>query len=132
MKTFQGFLFCFALCLAPSVPMAGQSPHSAPHGGPPSEVFADNDQVQVLRFRLAAHATTPLHEMTPRVVVWITDANLQMMAPDGTKTVEHHRAGEAGWVPGGTHAGTNVGDQAIEFIAVVPKPAIQDRGANKE
>jgi quercetin dioxygenase-like cupin family protein len=112
-------LLALTLCVTSSCGLLAQEAgHSL---GPVSKVEIDNDQVQVLRMRLAPHATTPLHTITARVVVWITDANLQLTAPDGTKTVERHKAGESGWVPGGAHVGTNLGDRPIEFIAIIPK-----------
>lgn len=118
MKTSELLLALMLCATSPCGLRAQETGHPA---GPAAKVEIDNDQVQVLRMRLAPRATTPMHTITARVVVWITDANLQLTAPDGTKTVEHHKAGESGWVPGGAHVGTNLGERPIEFIAIVPK-----------
>jgi hypothetical protein len=121
LKTHYAFLIGLTLFVMSPLSVAAQA--SAHVDVPATKVEFDNEQVQVFRMRIGPHATTPMHAVTPRVIVWLTDANLQMKAPDGTISVEHHVAGESGWVPSGTHAGTNLGDQAIEFVAVVPKAA---------
>ena len=71
--------------------------------------------------RVAPHATVPMHDITERVVIWLTPANLKITLPDGTSKELHIKAGEAGWAESGRHAGTNLSDQPIEFVAVVPK-----------
>ena len=119
MKTHYAFLIGLTFFVVNSFSVAAQP--SAHVDSPATKLEFDNDQVQVFRMRIGPHATTPMHAVTPRVIVWITDANLQMNAPDGSISVEHHVYGETGWVPSGTHAGTNLGDRAIEFIAVVTK-----------
>jgi quercetin dioxygenase-like cupin family protein len=57
------------------------------------------------------------------VVVWLTDAHLKMTFPDGTSQEENLRAGQVAWVAPTRHAGENLSDQPIEFIAVIPKDA---------
>jgi len=119
LKTHYAFLVGLTLFVINPLSVAAQAPVHV--DVPATKVELDNEQVQVFRMRIGPHATTPMHAVTPRVIVWLTDANLQMKAPDGTISVEHHVAGESGWLPSGTHAGTNLGDRAIEFVAVVPK-----------
>ena len=63
----------------------------------------------------------PIHDLTPRVVVLLTDQDLKLTFPNGETREEHHRAGETMWVSGQRHAGENLSDKPIEFIAVVPK-----------
>ncbi len=79
-----------------------------------------NASVVVLRIRVPAHAVIPQHDVTPRVVVWLTDARLKLTFPDGTSREETHRAGETNWVTPERHAGQNLSDKPIEFIAVIP------------
>ncbi len=86
------------------------------------EVENDNEQVTVIRFRMAPHQKIPMHEVTPRAVVWLTEAHLRLTFPDGSTKDLHQKAGDTGWLPLQRHAGENVGDTPIEFIAVVPKP----------
>ena len=54
---------------APAVAQETQGHHRA---RPPSdaELVLENSSVQVLRIRIAPHEKTPMHDVTPRVVVW--------------------------------------------------------------
>ncbi len=81
----------------------------------------ENDAVQVLRIRMAPHEKTPIHDITPRVVVWLTTAHLRIALADGTTMEARPKAGEVSWVPAQRHAGENLGDQPLEFLAIVPK-----------
>src|SRR5258708_11254518 len=94
------------------------------HGrGPSMALEFENQALTVLRVRLAPREKTPMHDLTARVVVWLTDAHLKDTAADGKTREEHWKAGQAIWVPAQRHAGENLGDRPIEFIAIVPKPA---------
>jgi hypothetical protein len=75
----------------------------------------------VLRVRLAPYEKTEMHELTPRLVIWLTDAYLRDTKPDGTVTDYRRAAGATEWVPAQRHAGENLSDAAVEFLAVVPK-----------
>ncbi len=79
-----------------------------------------NSAVVVLRIRIPPHATIPQHDVSPRVVVWLTDAHLELTFPDGTVREESYRAGQTLWVTPERHAGLNLSDRPIEFIAVIP------------
>ena len=81
----------------------------------------ENPHVTVVRIQLAAHAKIPMHEVTPRVVVFLTDAHLRMTFPNGTVKEERWKRGQTGWLDQQMHSGENLGDQPIEFIAVIPK-----------
>ena len=62
-----------------------------------------------------------MHQVTPRIVVWLTDAHLRDTFADG-KTVEFRRnAGATEWVAAQNHSGENLNDKPIEFVAIVPK-----------
>jgi quercetin dioxygenase-like cupin family protein len=81
----------------------------------------ENESILVLRIRLDPHEKTPMHQVTPRMVVWLTDAHLQDTFADG-KTIELRRnAGATEWVPAQNHSGENLSNQPIEFVAIVPK-----------
>ncbi len=123
-----------AAVLAAAAPSTGAAPKEAqmstigtmagPTAGPAAvepKVESENDQVTVIRFRMAPHETIPMHEVTPRVVVWLTDAHLRLTFPDGSTKHLHQRAGDTQWLSRQRHAGENLGDAPIEFIAVVPK-----------
>jgi oxalate decarboxylase/phosphoglucose isomerase-like protein (cupin superfamily) len=64
-----------------------------------------------------------MHDVTPRVIVWLKDAHFVDSFPDGTSREEVRKSGDAEWVPARRHAGENVADAPMEFIAVVLKPA---------
>src|SRR5262245_35536719 len=95
---------------------------SPAHGtGLAMKVEVDNDSVQVIRIHLDPHQKVPVHDVTPRVVVWITDAHLRATSPDGSSREEHGTPGQVDWVPAQRHAAENLDDHAVEFIAVIPK-----------
>ena len=81
----------------------------------------DNDSVEVIRVHLDAHQRLPMHDVTPRVVVWLTDAHLRATLPDGTTREERARRGQVDWVPAQRHAAENLDDHAVDFVAVIPK-----------
>ncbi len=53
--------------------------------------------------------------------MWLTDARFQLTFEDGTSKLEIHKPGDMEWTPAQRHAGENVGDTALEFIAVQMK-----------
>jgi hypothetical protein len=59
-----------------------------------------------------------MHDVTERVVVWLTDVHLRDSLASGTIVAEDHRAGDVSWVPAQRHAGTNLSDAPVEFIAI--------------
>lgn len=75
----------------------------------------------VLRIRMAPHEKTAMHELSARLVIWLTDAHLRDTKPDGTVTDDRRVAGSTEWVPAQRHAGENLSDAPIEFLAVAPK-----------
>lgn len=94
---------------------------AAQHSGPPATVELDNPSVRVLRIHIEAHARIPAHDVTPRVIVWMTDAHLRMTFSSGESRTEDHKAGDVTWQPAQRHSGENLGDTPIEFVAIVPK-----------
>jgi hypothetical protein len=96
-------------------------PASAQHGPAQMRAELDNAYMQVLRIRIAPHEKTGMHDVSPRLVVWITDAHIRDMAPDGTTNDYKRLSGAIEWVPARRHAGENLTDKPIEFVAVIPK-----------
>jgi quercetin dioxygenase-like cupin family protein len=80
-----------------------------------------NDRVQVLRIVIGPHQKVPMHEITPRVIIWASAGRLRLTFPDGRTIEEEHHAGETAWLGAQKHAGENLGDKPIELIAVIPK-----------
>jgi quercetin dioxygenase-like cupin family protein len=81
----------------------------------------ENDAVQVVRILMAPHQKIPMHETTPRVVIWVSGGRLKLTFPNGKAIEEEHHAGETAWLGAQKHAGENLGSKPIEFIAVIPK-----------
>ena len=81
----------------------------------------DNASMLVLRIRMAPHEKTGMHDVSARLVIWLTGAHLRDTAEDGTTTDYRRTPGTVEWVSTRRHAGENLSDQPIEFLAVVPK-----------
>ena len=107
--------------------MPGHEGMTATHGGEgagsPGAPVIDNALVTVLRIRLAPHQKVPMHEVSARVVVWLTDAELRLTFSDGSTRELHQKAGDTAWLERQVHAGENVGARPLELIAVVPRAA---------
>lgn len=106
-----------------SISAALAQDHSPPPGPFGIQLVTGNEFVQVLRISLPPHAKTPMHDVTPRVVVWLHDAHFVDRYADGTAQEEKRKAGDAEWVSARRHSGENLSDQPMEFIAVVVKAA---------
>ncbi len=116
------------LTTADAQPPARHGHTASPAAGPHAEPQLENETVQVLRIHLDPHEKIPMHDIDrPRVVIWLTDAHLRDTSADGTMRDELRKAGQVEWVPARRHAGENLDDHAIEFIAVIPKAG----GANR-
>ena len=81
----------------------------------------DNDSMLVLRIRMAPHEKIGMHDVSERLVVWLTDAHLRDTKADGTTTEYRRAAGAVDWIPAQRHAGENLSDKTIEFLAILPK-----------
>ena len=95
-----------------------------------AKLVTENELVQVFRMSVPARATTPMHDISPRVVVWLSDAHFVDRLPNGDSREEQRRAGDVEWVPARRHAGENLADTPMEFIAVVPKERHGGGGAH--
>jgi quercetin dioxygenase-like cupin family protein len=112
------------LCVVPLCAAWAQHPIHEAAPAEPRQVTTEleNDTVQVLRIRLAPHEKIPAHDVTPRVVVYLTDEHFRFDQPDGTSVEETHKAGDVVWLPKQRHGGENLSDQPVEFIVIIPKP----------
>ncbi|HEY7089760.1 MAG TPA: hypothetical protein VH518_16805 [Tepidisphaeraceae bacterium] len=104
-------------------PAPGDTP--APDARPPGHAAPaiDNNAVQVIHMHLEPHEKIPMHDVTPRVVVWLTDAHLKLTYADGKSEEQHWKAGDTVWLTQGRHAGENLEATPIDFVAVVVKAA---------
>src|SRR5258708_29695502 len=111
-----------AMCLTVGEFVPGANSQPAPTQGPAQmHPELENASMLVLRIRMAPHEKTAMHQLPPRRVIWLTDAYLRDTKPDGTVTDYRRAAGTTEWVPRQPHAGENLSDAPIEFLAVVPQ-----------
>ncbi len=85
------------------------------------KVELENEWVRVVRWRIAPHDKTALHDHPSLVSVLLTDADLRLTAPDGKTSEVHGKAGAAAWRGPTVHVAENVGDRPVEGILVEPK-----------
>ncbi len=81
-----------------------------------------NSRVTVLRIRIAPHEKIPIHDVTPRAIVYLTDSHVKLIFPDGRVRNQDIKAGEVKWFSAQRHGGENVSSRAVEYIAIIPKP----------
>lgn len=83
------------------------------------KVEMENDQVRVVRVKIGAHESTPMHEHSlNRVVVYLTDQNFRVTTPDDKVETPRHKAGEASWGGPGKHKEENLSDKPFEVLVV--------------
>ena len=79
----------------------------------------ENDQVRVVRVKVGAHKSTPMHEhATNRVTIFLTDQKFRITDDAGTVTSGDHKAGEAAWGTPQKHKEENLSDQPFEALFV--------------
>ena len=114
MKTLT-WLFLVPFCAASAQhPMHDEGAPETPRA---VTTVLENDTVQVLRIRLEPHAKIPAHDVTPRVVVYLTDEHFRF----DTGVEETHKAGDVVWLPRQRHGGENLSDQPVLFLVIIPK-----------
>ena len=118
MRLLLGTTVLFCLAASPAVAQDAAQADAKHH-----KVEFENDQVRVLRYTIAPHDKTAMHEHPTNVQIMLTDHNARVTTPDG-KTVEvHGKAGQVAWRGPTKHIVENIGDQPIEGILVEPKTA---------
>jgi quercetin dioxygenase-like cupin family protein len=118
---FPGFIFAQDHS-SPGDSAASEHPPGTAHVFPQAmRTEFENDAVQVLRLVIGPHQKIPMHEISPRVVIWVNAGRLKLTFPDGNTKEEVHHAGEIAGLEAQKHAGENLGGDPIELIAVIPK-----------
>jgi hypothetical protein len=115
-------IMCLALAASPS---EGQTPDisSQPIAGV-GKIEFENDSISVLRIHMAPHEKTPMHDIvSPRLVIWLTDAHLKDTSSDGTVSEYSRPAGSIDWITPRRHMGANLSEQSLDFAAIIPKAA---------
>ncbi len=85
------------------------------------KVEFENDQVRVVRYKLAPGEQSARHSHPDSVIVVLTGGSIQNTTDDGNTTSTQPTPGDAFWWPALTHVTRNVGDSPIEGILVEPK-----------
>ena len=79
----------------------------------------ENDQVRVIRVKMAAHSGVPQHEHAlNRVVLYVSDQDTRMTSSEGKVEEAKHKAGDASWGAPVTHKEDNLQDKPFEAIMV--------------
>jgi quercetin dioxygenase-like cupin family protein len=79
----------------------------------------ENDQVRVLRVKIGARESTPLHEHSRnRVTVFLSDQDFRATSSDGTAGTVQHKAGDTVWGTPITHQEENMSDKPFEAVVV--------------
>jgi hypothetical protein len=82
-------------------------------------VELENNQVRILRVKLAPHQKVPEHEhMLSRVTVPVTEVNQAITTPDGKKSTSQSKPGDASFGGPTRHREENTLDHPVEYIIV--------------
>jgi len=88
------------------------------------KVEFENESMVVLRVRMSPHEKTPMHDIvSPRLVIWLTDAHMKDTGADGKASEYSRTSGLIEWITPRRHMGENMGDRSIDFLAIIPKVA---------
>jgi len=118
----MGALIAISLTAAGGLRCANAQPAEL-HGPADMHPELDNATMLVLRIRMAPHEKTPMHELTARFVIWLTDAHLKDTGSDGSVGEYNRPAGSIDWIMPRQHLGENLSDQGLDFLAIIPKVA---------
>jgi quercetin dioxygenase-like cupin family protein len=108
------------VCLGAS-PAAAQDLDSVKADAAHHKVEFENEQVRVVRYRIAPADKTANHSHPNNVNILLTDLNAKFTTPDGKTAEVHGKAGAAAWRASTTHVVENTGDKPIEGFLVEPK-----------
>ena len=79
----------------------------------------ENPQVRVLRVKIEAHGTAPMHEHSlNRVTVFLTDQEFRVTDSHGEIKIMKHKAGDAVWGTPTTHTEENLSNDPFEVVVV--------------
>jgi len=90
----------------------------------PGVIEFENEAIAVVRMHMEPHERTPMHDIvSPRLVIWLTNVRLRDIGSDGRMSEYNRPAGSTDWVEPRRHAGENLTDHGIDFLAIIPKAA---------
>ena len=110
---------CFAVALL-SLTAWGVSTGQDPVKVSPDhyKVEVENEYVRVLRSTGGGHVTTPMHEHSANVVIYLKDADVRVVDPDGKKKDSQRKRGDAIWNGPQKHERINLSANPYELIQV--------------
>jgi hypothetical protein len=112
--------FLLALLIVFMLPAFGQDLIAvAPQA---AKVEFENAQLRVVRLKLAANESLPMHDRPARVVIPLTTNNVRITRADGTTAVVQSPAGKAAWSEPAKRSVTNL-DTPLENIVIELKLA---------
>ena len=83
------------------------------------KVEFENAQVRVLRVKIEAHGTVPMHQHSVnRVTVFLTDQDFRVKDSQSKVETSKHKAGAAVWGTPTVHAEENLSDHPFEVLAI--------------
>jgi quercetin dioxygenase-like cupin family protein len=84
-------------------------------------VVFENEKVRVIRIAYGPGEKSVMHYHPAGVAVFLTDAHVKFILPDGESAEMQAKAGETAWTEAGSHQPENVSDEALELIQVEMK-----------
>jgi len=112
---------CSLVCLGVAPSVAQQDLDSVKVDAKHHTLEFENDQVRVVRYKIAPGEKTANHYHPNNVNILLTDSYVRVTTPDGKSTEVHGKAGTAAWRGPTTHVVENIGDKTVEGILVEPK-----------
>jgi quercetin dioxygenase-like cupin family protein len=82
------------------------------------KVEFENDQVRILRIQYPPGDKSVMHEHPNSIAVFMSDQRVKFTYPDGKSEEVPAKAGEAKWIPAGSHLPENLSDKRLEVILV--------------
>jgi quercetin dioxygenase-like cupin family protein len=82
------------------------------------KVEVENGWVRALRINYGPKEKSVMHKHPAGVVVYLNDTKVKFNLPGGKSQEQSGKAGEAQWIPAGTHLPENLSDTPIEAILV--------------
>jgi len=120
-KWITALIFGLALACRGTSPAAAQDLDSVKADAAHHALEFENEQVRVVRYRIAPGDKTANHSHPNNVNIPLTDVNAKITTLDGKTTEVHGKAGAVAWRGATTHVVENTGDKPIEGILVEPK-----------